>query len=80
MDFAYDSISGRYEIKWKIENNIFYIDIKIPFGCAALVELPDGNKFNIKEGIFNYNCKVDKNILEPDITGKILQSNYQKKT
>ena len=80
MDFAYDSISGRYEIKWKIENNIFYIDIKIPFGCAALVELPDGNKFSIKEGIFNYNCKVDKNILEPDITGKILQSNYQKKT
>ena len=71
MDFAYDSISGRYEIKWKIENNIFYIDIIIPYGCAALVELPDGNKFSIKEGIFNYNCKVDKNILEPDINGKI---------
>ena len=60
MDFAYDSISGRYEIKWKIENNIFYINIIIPYGCAALVELPDGNKFSIKEGIFNYNCKVDK--------------------
>ena len=71
MDFAYDSISGRYEIKWKIENNIFYINIIIPYGCAALVELPDGNKFSIKEGIFNYNCKVDKNILEPDINGKI---------
>ena len=71
MDFAYDSISGRYEIKWKIENNIFYINIIIPYGCAALVELPDGNKFNIKEGKFSYNCKVDKNILKPDIGGKI---------
>ena len=71
MDFAYDSISGKYEIKWKVEKNVFYIDIIIPYGCAALVELPDGNKFNIKEGKFSYNCKVDKNILKPDIGGKI---------
>ena len=70
MDFSYNSISGKYEIKWKIENDVFYIDIIIPFGCEALVELPDGRKYNIKEGNFNFNCKVDKNILAPDIDFK----------
>ena len=67
INFSYNSISGKYEIKWKIKNEIFYIDIIIPFGCEAQVELPNGNKFYIKEGSYNYNCKVDKNILEPDI-------------
>ena len=67
IDFSYNSISGKYEIKWKIENNIFYIDIIIPYGCEALVELPNREKYNLKEGNFNYNCKVDNNILMPDI-------------
>ena len=70
INFAYNSISGKYEIKWKIKDDVFYIDIIIPFGCEALVKLPDGNKFNIKEGIYNFNCKVDKNILAPNISLK----------
>ena len=67
IDFSYNSISGKYEIKWKIENNIFYIDIIIPYGCEALVELPNREKYNLNEGSFNFNCKIDNNILMPDI-------------
>ena len=67
MDFSYNSISGKYEIKWKIKNYIFYIDIVIPFGCEALIILPDGKIYNVKEGSYNYQCSVDEKILMPQI-------------
>ena len=67
MDFSYNSISGKYEIKWKIKNYIFYIDIVIPFGCEALIILPDGKIYNVKEGSYNYQCSVDEKILIPQI-------------
>ena len=67
MDFSYDSISGKYEIKWNITKYKFNMDIIIPYGCRALVELPDGQSFYVNDGKFNFNCKIDKKILAPDI-------------
>ena len=67
MDFSYNSISGKYEIKWYVKNDEFHIDIIVPYGCEAIIELPNGNNYFVKEGQFNYECKVDKNILEPNI-------------
>ena len=61
IEFSYDSISGKYVINWSIKNNIFYILIEIPFGCKAIIELPDGKKFINKNGKYNYECKIDKN-------------------
>ena len=60
MDFSYKSISGKYVINWSIKNNIFYILIEIPFGCKAIIELPDGKKFINNNGKYNYECKLDK--------------------
>ena len=59
MDFSYNSISGKYVIKWKVVNKFFYINIIIPFGCQANVEFPNGKKFRIKHGKFHYRCKFD---------------------
>ena len=67
IDFSYISISGKYEINWKIINNIFYIDIVIPNGCKALISLPNGKKYNVNDGKFSYECQVDDKILNPDI-------------
>ena len=67
MDFSYNSISGKYEIKWYVKNDEFHMDIIVPYGCEAIIELPNGNNYFVKEGQFNYECKVDKNILEPNI-------------
>ena len=60
MDFSYKSISGKYVINWSIKNNIFYILIEIPFGCKAIIDLPDGKKFINNNGKYNYECKLDK--------------------
>ena len=54
MEFAFNSIRGKYVIKWKVINKYFYIIIIIPFGCQAIVEFPNGKKFSIKHGKFNY--------------------------
>ena len=70
MNFSYNSISGKYEIEWKIENDEFFINITIPYGCKALVELPNGNNFSIKHGNYKYNCIIDKNVLAPDINSQ----------
>ena len=70
MNFSYNSISSKYEIKWKIKNNIFQIDIVIPNGCEALITLPNGEQFNVKDGKYNYKCQVDEKILAPDIDMK----------
>ena len=65
MEFSYDSISGKYIINWTFENKEFNMDITIPFGCEAFVELPNGNKFFVKHGNYSYKCTVDKNISDP---------------
>ena len=60
MDFSYDSISGKYIIKWYIKNNLFNIYIVIPYGCQALIELPNKKKYFVGNGEFNYKCKINE--------------------
>ena len=67
INFTYDSISGKYVIKWKLNDNIFNIFIIIPYGCKAIVELPNKNKFYIKEGEFSFKCIL----VEKNKTGKL---------
>ena len=67
MDFSYDSISGKYVIKWNIKKNLFNISIVIPYGCQAIIELPNKSKFIVNDGTFNYKCKSDKKLINRDI-------------
>ena len=65
IEFFYDSISGKYEISWKWIENKFYMNVSIPFGTEAEVILPNGMKYNIKEGKYKYECEINKNIYAP---------------
>ena len=65
IDFFYNSISGKYEIKWKWDYNKFYMNITIPNGCKAKILLPNGKKYKVKKGKYHYECKINKNIYSP---------------
>ncbi|MCD8232501.1 MAG: glycoside hydrolase family 78 protein [Clostridiales bacterium] len=44
-DMKYVSISGTYEIHWKVEETgEFNLAVEIPFGCCATVKLPNTDK------------------------------------
>ena len=68
MDFSYNSISGKYVIKWNVKDDIFNIFIIIPYGCKAIIELPNKNKYYVKDGRFNYQCKLDKKLIQQNKT------------
>ena len=65
IEFKYESISGKYEIYWKWINKKFHLDVIIPFGTEAEIILPSGNKYNVKEGKYHYECDIDKKIYAP---------------
>ena len=65
VDFFYDSISGKFEISWKWIENRFYMTFTIPFGTEAEVILPNGVKHTVKEGKYNYECEIYRNIFAP---------------
>ena len=65
IEFKYESINGKYEIYWKWINKKFHLDVIIPFGTEAEIILPSGNKYNVKEGKYHYECDIDKKIYAP---------------
>ena len=65
IDFSYDSVSGKYEIFWKWIDKKFHLDVTIPNGTEAEIELPNGDKFNVKDGKYHYECDIDKKIYAP---------------
>ena len=65
IDFSYESVSGKYEIYWKIVDKKFHLDVTIPNGTEAEIILPNGEKFNVQEGKYNYECELDKKIYAP---------------
>ena len=65
IEFSYESIMGKYEINWKWNNNIFDMNITIPYGTEAEVILPNGNKYNLTEGKYHFISEVDKKIYIP---------------
>ena len=65
MDFFYNSISGKYEIKWMWDYDKFYMNISIPNGCRATIILPDGKKYNVRKGKHRYECQLTNDIYSP---------------
>ena len=45
-----DSALGRYEISWRIEEDCFVLDVRIPPGCTAIVAMPDGVERRTQSG------------------------------
>ena len=65
IDFAYDSISGKYKISWNWLHDKFEINITIPNGCEAEIILPNGKNYKVTGGNYNYKCELDKKIYSP---------------
>ena len=65
LDFSYESISGKYEIFWKWLDTRFSLRVTVPYGCEAEIILPNGISHNVKDGTYNYECDLEKNIYNP---------------
>ena len=65
INFAYDSINGKYKISWRWENQQFIMNVTIPYGTEAEIILPDGEKHNVTEGFYTFECKLNKIIYSP---------------
>ena len=65
IDFAYESVSGRYEISWKWLNDKFEMNVTIPNGCKAEIILPNEKSYNVTGGNYHYESEVEKRIYSP---------------
>ena len=54
----YDSVYGRIESSWKIENGMFYYDFVIPPNTTALVRLPDHRQQEYGSGVHTLKIPV----------------------
>lgn len=55
VSFSYDSVSGRYVSKWKVnEDGTVTIHFEVPFGCTAVAILPGtrGEEVKLEAGVF----------------------------
>jgi alpha-L-rhamnosidase len=49
-----DTIHGRYESRWRIEQGSFTLDLQVPANCSATVQLPDGRSEEVTAGAHRY--------------------------
>lgn len=49
---------GKIQLNWKIENNIFFLEIEIPVSTTGFLILPDGKKLKLSSGIHHHSCTV----------------------
>ena len=52
-----DSIHGRYETAWRLGNDSFELDVRIPPNCSADVRLPDGSQHQVGAGAHHFAIK-----------------------
>jgi len=55
---AYDCPFGRIESSWRINGDVFHLDVTVPGGTTAHVTLPDGRRFEVAPGTGSYRCIV----------------------
>lgn len=57
MNMTYDSAYGEYKVSWKVlkDGNVS-VDIKVPFGCSAVIGLPfyEGEVTEVAAGSYHY--------------------------
>ena len=51
---AYDSVRGRIEVDWRIEDGVFRMDIEIPPNTTATVKLPSGEERDVESGRWSF--------------------------
>ena len=51
---ALETIHGGYQVEWSIDGGRFRFEARVPAGCSARVELPDGSADQVKAGRHRY--------------------------
>ena len=65
VNFSFDSVSGKFEINWKCENEKFKLNVVIPNGVEAEIILPNNKNYVVNEGKYDYECEIEKSIYAP---------------
>ena len=54
----YESIYGRVESSWQIEKGVMTIKVSIPCNTTGEVILPNGQKYNVSSGNFEFKISL----------------------
>lgn len=65
IDLCFDSPSGQYRCGWKVEGERFILDLTVPFGCEAEVELPNGEAHSVGAGNHHFDVAAPESLLHP---------------
>ncbi len=49
---------GEIVSHWQIEDGMFILKVKVPFGTSALIELPNGEKHQVKSGEYTFKTVI----------------------
>jgi alpha-L-rhamnosidase len=55
-----DTVHGRYEAQWRIEQGAFALDVQVPPNCSATVRLPDGRSVEVTAGSHRWTAKTNE--------------------
>lgn len=55
----YESIYGRVESSWQVEKGVMTIKVSIPCNTTAEVILPNGQKYNVSSGNFEFKISLE---------------------
>lgn len=62
VDCRYDSAAGRYVSRWSIrEDGALQFHFEVPFGCSAVVALPEQQEFSVSAGCYDYTIQTKRN-------------------
>ena len=53
-DLVLDSASGRYQVRWWMDGQVFHCAVTVPFDCEATLILPDGRLFQLSAGEYSF--------------------------
>lgn len=68
VDCTYDSVSGKYRVKWKLQKNgKIDLMVEVPFNCTATLELPGTSKapITLEAGVHKYNYEPETDYRQP---------------
>ena len=51
------TVRGEYRIAWKRADGVRTLEVTVPFGCDAAVELPDGSRQTVTAGTPRFSCQ-----------------------
>ena len=55
---TYMSEYGRIAAEWEVQGDTFHLETEVPCNTMAEIQLPNGEKYTVGSGKYEYECKV----------------------